>query len=156
MSVNAYEFLITLWNTIYKNPPLGVSLCNSWAIFCRSSRLWFFSCFHAKRKVIFFLRWSVEYFLILAIVFCLVLRLEYYKLLVWVGFHFLGSFCLPGGETCPAVHSPLEGSLSLGLCCTDTAWSSRGDWGYLWWDQAAVPPPRSSSCWTHTIAVEWG
>lgn len=118
MSVNAYEFLITLWNTIYKNPPLGVCLCNSWAIFCRSSRLWFFSCSCAKRKAIFFLRWSVEYFLILAVVFCLVLHLEYYKLLIWVGFHFLRSFCLPGGEACPAVHSPLEGSALVCVALT--------------------------------------
>lgn len=55
-----------LWNTIYKNPALGVWLCNSWTVFCRSLRLCFFSCFHAEW-------WSVDYFLILAIVFFLVL-----------------------------------------------------------------------------------
>lgn len=130
MSVNAYKFIIALYR-IDKNLALGVCLCNSWAIFCRSSRHWAFCCFHAKRKVIFFLRWSVEYFLTLVTVFCLVLCLEYSKLLIWVGFCFLRSFCLPGGEACPAVCSSLGGSalVSVALPLPEAAEVTEGTCG---------------------------
>ena len=119
MSVNAYKFIITLYGTPFIRTLLLVCVFAIAELsFVGPQGFGFFSCFHAKRKAIFFLMWSVEYFLILAVVFCLVLCLEYYRLLIWIGFCFLRSFCLPEGEACPAVHSPLEGSALLCVVLT--------------------------------------